>query len=128
MRLLVDTHALLWWFFDAAELSPDAREAIADADNEAWVSSASGWEIATKHRLGRLPEAGDIARRLPSYLGRGRFEVLPISMEHALAAGGLPGPHRDPFDRMLIAQARLEDLTIVTRDPVFRDYGAAILW
>lgn len=128
MRLLLDTHALLWWIFDAADLPAAARAAIADADNEALVSSASGWEIATKHRLGKLPEAGDVVGRLPSYLRRGRLEALPISIEHALMAGGLPGPHRDPFDRMLIAQARLEELTVVTRDRVFRDYGVPVLW
>jgi PIN domain nuclease of toxin-antitoxin system len=128
MRLLLDTHALLWWIFDSADLPATSRAAIADADNEALVSSASGWEIATKHRLGKLPEADDVVGRLPFYLRRGRLEGLPISLEHALAAGGLPGPHRDPFDRMLIAQARLEELTVVTRDRVFRDYGVPTLW
>jgi PIN domain nuclease of toxin-antitoxin system len=92
------------------------------------VSAASAWEITTKHRLGRLPEAGDVAARLPHYLRRARFAVLNISLDHAMAAGALPGPHRDPFDRMLVAQARIEELTVATTDRVFRDYGVAVIW
>lgn len=128
MRLLLDTHALLWWLFDSDDLSASARAAIAEPENPVVVSSASAWEIATKHRIGKLPEAGDVVQRLPDYLRRGRLDVLPISLEHALEAGGLPGPHKDPFDRMLIAQARLDVLTVVTRDSVFADYGVPVLW
>ena len=127
MRLLLDTHALLWWLFDSDDLSASARAAIAEPENPVVVSSASAWEIATKHRIGKLPEAGDVVQRLPDYLRRGRLDVLPISLEHALEAGGLPGPHKDPFDRMLIAQARLEVLTVVTLDSVFADYGVPVL-
>lgn len=128
MRVLLDTHALLWWLFDDPKLSRKARKTIAAPDTEALVSSASAWEVATKHRLGKLAEAGDIAVKLPAYLRVGRFTELPISVEHALQAGRLPGPHRDPFDRMLIAQAAIENLRVVTNDPVFRDYGAQVLW
>ena len=110
MRLLLDTHALLWWLFDSREL-PD-----------------TAWEIATKHRLGKLPEAGDVVHRLPAYLRRASFEPLPITLEHAREAGGLPGPHKDPVDRMLIAQSRIDALTVVTRDAVFTDYGVPVLW
>jgi PIN domain nuclease of toxin-antitoxin system len=92
------------------------------------VSAASAWEITTKHRLGRLPDVGDVPARLPQYLDRARFAVLNISLEHAMAAGALPGPHKDPFDRMLAAQARLEDLIVATTDRVFRDYGVAVIW
>ena len=127
VRLLLDTHALLWWLFDDPRLSSIARSAIADPQNEVIISAASAWEIATKHRLGRLPEAGDVAARLPHYLRRARLSVLSISLEHAMAAGALPGPHTD-FDRMLVAQARVEDLTVATTDPVFRDYGVAVVW
>ena len=128
MRLLLDTHALLWWLFDDLKLSSVARSAIADPQNEVVVSAASAWEIATKHRLGRLPEAGDLAAYLPDYLRRARLSVLSISLEHAMAAGALPGPHRDPFDRMIVAQAQVEDLVVATADRVFRDYGVAVVW
>ena len=128
VRLLLDTHALLWWLFDDPSLSPAARSAIVNPQNEVSVSAASAWEIATKHRLGRLPEAGDVAVNLPRYLRRARISVLSISLEHAMAAGALPGPHRDPFDRMLVAQARAENLVVATTDRVFRDYGVAVVW
>lgn len=128
MKVLLDTHALLWWLFDDPKLSRKARKAIADPATEALVSSASAWEIATKHRLGKLPEAGDVATKLPAYLRAGRFTELPISVQHALRAGSLPGPHRDPFDRMLIAQAAIENLPIVTNDPILRDYGVSVIW
>ncbi len=128
MKVLLDTHALLWWFFDDPKLSLPARQAIADPAHEVIVSSASAWEISTKHRLGRLPEAGDVATRLAHYLRKAKFSVLPISLEHALAAGALHGPHKDPFDRMLIAKARLENLPVVTIDSVFKDYGVTVIW
>ena len=118
VRLLLDTHALLWWLFDP-KLSSAARLAIANPQNQILVSAASAWEITTKHRLG-LPEAGDVPVHLPRYLNRARFAVLNISLEHAIAAGALPGPHKDPFDRMLVAQARIEDLAVATTDQVFR--------
>jgi len=127
-RVLLDTHALLWWLFDDPRLSERARDVIRSADTVVLVSSASGWEIGTKHRLGRLPEATEVVHNLPPLLRRSRMEVLPIALEHALAAGMLPGPHRDPFDRMLIAQARLERLPIVTNDPVFARYEVEVLW
>ena len=128
MRLLLDTHALLWWIFDSADLSTPARRAIAEPDNAILVSSAAAWEIATKHRLGKLPDAGAVVGTLPTLLRRARFDDLLISLAHALEAGALPGPHKDPFDRMLIAQARLDDLTVVTLDPIFADYGVPALW
>lgn len=128
VRLLLDTHALLWWLFDDPKLSAAARAAIADPHSEVYVSAASAWEIATKHRLGRLPEAGDVALRLPHYLRRARFAVLNIALEHAIAAGALPGPHKDPFDRMLIAQARIDALAVATTDRVFQEYRVAVIW
>ncbi len=128
MRLLLDTHALLWWLFDDPKLSETAREVIRDPNNDILVSSASAWEIATKHRLGKLPEAEEAVRDLPRLLRKARFEVLPILLEHALLAGILAGPHRDPFDRMLIAQARLEEVPVVTTDPIFGRYGVKLAW
>ncbi len=127
-RFLLDTHALLWWLFDDPRLSRPAYDIIQEPDNKILVSSASGWEIATKYRLGKLPHAGEAADNLPSLLHRSRMTVLQITMEHALAAGSLPGPHRDPFDRMLIAQGQLEELTIVTSDPAFEQYPVTLLW
>lgn len=127
-RVLLDTHTLLWWLFDDPRLSERARDVIRSADTAVLVSSASGWEIGTKHRLGRLPEATEVVGNLPPLLRRSRMEILPIALEHALAAGMLPGPHRDPFDRMLIAQAGLERLPIVTNDPVFARYEVDVVW
>jgi len=126
--LILDTHALLWWFFDDPHLSEAARAAIAAPEHTVWVSAASAWEIATKTRLGKLPEAADMAEKLPHYLMKARFRELPISLAHSLKAGGLPGPHRDPFDRMLIAQAFATGRPVVTIDPVFRDYGVRTIW
>ncbi len=128
MRLLLDTHALLWWLTDDQKLPGDPRDAIADPENDIFVSSASAWEISTKFRLGKLPEIGDISSRLAYYVRKSGFQSLSISLEHAAEAGQLPGPHRDPFDRMLIAQANIEKLRVVTVDPVFHDYGIQILW
>lgn len=126
--LLLDTHALLWWLFDDPRLSDVARENIAAPEHKVWVSAASAWEIATKTRIGKLPEAGDVTEKLPVYLRRARFLELPVTVAHALKAGGLPGPHRDPFDRMLIAQSFLNGFPVVTIDPVFREYGVGTLW
>jgi len=127
-RYLLDTHVLLWWLFDDPKLSGPAHDVIQAPENTILVSSASGWEIATKHRLGKLPHADEAARDLPSLLRKSRMTVLPITMEHALAAGALPGPHRDPFDRMLIAQGRIEGLPIVTSDRVFEQYPVELIW
>ncbi|HLA74906.1 MAG TPA: type II toxin-antitoxin system VapC family toxin [Gammaproteobacteria bacterium] len=128
MKVLLDTHALLWWLFDDPKLSAKAKRAIKNPDNVIFASTASAWEMATKYRLGKLPGAELVVRQLPALLQSARIEPLPISMEHALAAGNLPGPHRDPFDRMLIAQARLENLPIVTLDEAFKGYGVKIIW
>lgn len=127
-RYLLDTHVLLWWLFDDPKLSGPAHDVIQAPENTILVSSASGLEIATKHRLGKLSHAGEAARDLPSLLRKSRMTVLPITMEHALAAGALPGPHRDPFDRMLIAQGRIEGLPIVTSDRVFKQYPVELIW
>ena len=128
MKALLDTHALLWWLFDDPHLSTTARDFIANAENEILVSAASAWEIATKHRIGKLPEAGDIVRLLPMYIRQARFAELSVAVDDGLLAGSLPGPHKDPFDRMLIAQARLRSLPVLSIDPVFREYGVTVVW
>ena len=125
---LLDTHVLLWWLFDDPKLSRLACQVIRAPDNTILVSSASGWEISTKYRLGKLPHAGEAAHNLPSLLRQSCIETMPITMEHALTAGGLPGPHCDPFDRMLIAQGQIEGIAIVTADPAFKRYSVEIVW
>jgi PIN domain nuclease of toxin-antitoxin system len=127
-RFLLDTHVLLWWLFDVHRLTVLARSIIQNPANTILVSSASGWEISTKYRLGKLPQAEEAVSNLPSLLQRARMDVLPISIEHALAAGALPGPHRDPFDRMLIAQGQIEKLSIVTSDAAFKQYSVTLIW
>lgn len=128
MRLLIDTHALLWWLTDDPALTVSARKHLARAGNTVFVSSASAWEIATKFRIGKLPDAGDLLADFAGYMARERFEGLPISTDHAVRAGLLPGPHKDPFDRMLIAQAQAEDLPILSNDAAFDTYSVRRLW
>ena len=125
---LVDTHALLWWLFDDRRLSGRARQVMEDGANQLLVSSASGWEIMTKHRLGKLPHAGEAVRNLRGAIQRAGFEPLPISLEHAIEAGRLASPHRDPFDRMLAAQARLERIPLISDDQVFASLSVSTLW
>ena len=128
MRLLLDTHALLWWLDGDRRLSPRARRAIGNAANLVLVSAASAWEITTKSRLGKLPGAADVAADVAGCVSAQGFTALDISILHAQRAGHLPGDHRDPFDRMLIAQAQLEDLPVVSDDAVFDGYGVMRFW
>jgi PIN domain nuclease of toxin-antitoxin system len=124
VRLLLDTHALLWWLADDPKLGRAAREAIADPAALVHVSAASLWEIAIKANLGKLDLGdADLAAEIPA----NGFVELPIAARHALAAGALPRHHDDPFDRMLVAQAQLEDLVVVTRDSTFAAYGVSVL-
>ena len=126
MKLLLDTHALIWWIIDSPQLSQAARTAIAEPRNAVLASVVSGYEIAYKQRLGKLP-AG-IPEDLPSALRDARIRTQQLSLEHTIAAGQLPGPHRDPWDRMIMAQAMAGGLTVVTMDSVFRDYGVPVCW
>ncbi|MGQ0594102.1 MAG: type II toxin-antitoxin system VapC family toxin [Gammaproteobacteria bacterium] len=128
MNLLLDTHVLIWWLGDLPMLSAGARDVVTDRENEAFVSSASAFEISTKYRLGKLPVAPAFVDGLAEHLRREGFRPLAISLPHALAAGRLPGPHKDPFDRILIAQARLEGFTVVTSDPIFQRYRVPVVW
>ncbi len=128
MRLLLDTHALLWWLFDDPKLPDTPRGLLADPDNEVMVSSASAWEICTKHRIGKLPAAAPLVEDIPGWLKRAGFTELPISIRHAQKAGKWPQPHRDPFDRMLAAQSLLEDLPIVGRDDALATFGVQLIW
>lgn len=129
MRLLLDTHAFLWWVFADSKLSRRARTAIDDdIENNVFVSAASAWEIATKHRIGKLPDARVVADNIPATVVAEGFNELAISMRHAQRAGDLVGHHQDPFDRMLIAQAILEDLILVSNEQAFDAYGVRRLW
>jgi PIN domain nuclease of toxin-antitoxin system len=123
-RLLVDTHVLLWWLTDDPALSPPARDAIADPVNEPFVSAASVWEIAIKRSLGKLTAPDD----LPDRIEDEGFAWLPISANHAWQVRELPPHHRDPFDRMLVAQALIERLALITSDPHFGPYGVQVRW
>ncbi len=128
MRLLLDTHTLLWWLADDPSLSAVARRLTGRSSNNVLISAASAWEIATKVRLGKLAGAEELAADFAGILARERFEPLPISMEHGIRAGLLPGPHKDPFDRMLVAQCLAENLPMVSNDSIFDAYGVRRLW
>lgn len=128
MRLLLDTHALIWWLAGSNRLSMTAHRAIADESNRILVSAASAWELTTKYRLGKLPGVEQIADRIPDAIAEQGFEELPITVDDAARAGALPGPHRDPFDRMLIAQSQSHALAIVSTDDKFDQYGVRRIW
>ena len=128
MRFLLDTHTLLWCFNASPSLSPRARRLIENGGNELLVSAASAWEIATKVRLGKLSTGEELVADLDRYLNQLGCDALPISLEHAVRAGALPGEHRDPFDRMLIAQALMENLPIISNDRIFDAYHVRRIW
>ena len=128
MRFLLDTHTLIWWMTDDRRLSKPARSLIAQRDNVSLVSAVSAWEIATKVRLGRFPMAADLVQSFIADVTRERMEILAVSAEHGIRAGSLPGPHQDPFDRMLIAQASAENVPIVSNDRAFDHYDVERLW
>ena len=128
MRILLDTHTLLWWMTTDPHLSKSAHALIKNRDNTALVSAVSAWEIATKVRLGRLPTAVDLIHNFVEDLTRERIDTLPVTAEHGIRAGLLPGPHQDPFDRMLIAQALAENVPIVSNDSALDGYGVNRLW
>ena len=128
MRLLLDTHALLWWLDGDPRLPVRLRRLIADEMNVVLISAASVWEITTKARLGRLPAAADVATDVPAAIASQGFEPLDITLAHAQRAGTLASAHRDPFDRMLVAQAQLENLPLVTNDEAVRAFEIRSIW
>jgi len=123
VRLLLDTHAFLWWLDGDRRLPARIRGVIAEAANEVLVSAASVWEITTKARLGKLPGATEVAADVPACIASQGFVPLPITVHHAQRAGALAGRHRDPFDRMLIVQAQGEGLPIASNETIVDDYG-----
>ena len=128
MKLLLDTHALLWWFTDDARLPATVRQIIADERNEVFVSAASAWEIATKQRIGKLEDVPDAARRFAELVEADGFSHLPVDHLHALRAGSYPCTHRDPFDRMLAAQSEIDELVLVTCDPAIANFPCQTFW
>ena len=128
MRILLDTHAFLWWLAGSERLSGAARNVISNPENDILISAASAWEIATKHRLGRLPGAEAVVHDVVGCIVSQGFQELPITARHGERAGRLPGPHRDPFDRMLIAQAMTFDFPLVSIETLFDRYGVNRIW
>jgi PIN domain nuclease of toxin-antitoxin system len=122
VSLLLDTHVVLWWLADDPSLSAEIKDRL-DHEPDIYVSSATVWEVTVKQAIGKLKEPAD----LPERIRNSGFRDLPVGSEHAIAAGRLPMIHRDPIDRMLIAQARCEDLTLVTRDSRCQQYEVAVL-
>ena len=128
MRLLLDTHALLWWVDDDPQLSTQARNLIGDAENDCYVSLVSAWEMAIKCATGQLKLAVSVQRYYQEHLPANDFQLLPIDLGHATLVEPLPLHHRDPFDRLLIAQAWQEGLTLVSSDTAFDAYGITRVW
>ncbi len=129
MNCLLDTHVPLWWLFDDSHLVETVRRLLRDAENEILVSSASVWEIASKYRLGKLPQASEeVAEDIPAWLEKAQFKPLSITVTHAQLAGSWKVRHRDPFDRMLAAQSRLLDIPLITNDKAFALFEIETIW
>ena len=126
-RILLDTHALIWWLEGGMKLSPAARLAIANPESTVLVSAASAWEIAIKQHAGKF-RVPDLVKDFQGRLQQEGFVELPISIEHSVRAGALPGSHKDLFDRVLIAQSQVENAAMVTRDSLFRKYAVQCVW
>ncbi|MFN4208049.1 MAG: type II toxin-antitoxin system VapC family toxin [Agrobacterium albertimagni] len=128
MSILLDTHAFLWWVTADPRLSAAAKTAIDDPSTRRCVSSVTAFEIANKFRIGKLEMAGEIIESFDAVLGDAGFEKLAVTSSHALLAGQIPSGHKDPFDRILAAQAKLENLAMLTIDPAFDTFGVQRLW
>lgn len=128
MRVLLDTHVFMWWINDDARLSEAARELLSDGGNELLFSVASGWEMAIKIGLGKLTVTGNLGSFLSERLTENAMEVLPLSLSHAVGVTELPHHHRDPFDRLLVAQAIFEGIPLLTADPHLSQYPVEVIW
>ncbi len=128
MKALLDTHVFLWWIMDDESLTPYIRDFIADEGNDLFLSSASCWEIAIKAKIGRLKLRENPEKFIPDQMIANNISGLPIQLVHALHVYNLPDYHRDPFDRMLVAQARIEKISIITNDRLIADYDVKIIW
>jgi PIN domain nuclease of toxin-antitoxin system len=127
-RFLCDTHALLFWLLDSKGLSKKARAIFTNPDHQIIVSAASVWEISTKVRIGKLPEAVEFAKEPSRWIQRARFEELPVSVRHAQRAGSYTAKHADPFDRMLAAQSEIEKIPLLTRDKALHAFAVKCVW
>ncbi|MGY4397479.1 PIN domain nuclease of toxin-antitoxin system [Sphingomonas sp. UYAg733] len=127
-RYLLDTHGLIWWWTNPDRLGPAGRELIAAGDHAIVVSVASVWEIAIKTQSGKLAEIENFERDYKPLMESNGFESLAVADDHAMRAGFLPGAHRDPFDRLLAAQALIEGMSVITRDPEFAAFGCDVIW
>ncbi|GMV61057.1 MAG: hypothetical protein AMXMBFR74_02260 [Parvibaculum sp.] len=128
MRLLLDTHTFIWWMTNDRALPASAREIIGREDNDVFLSAATAWEMAIKHKIGKLPVVAGFIADVPGAMEAEGFVELPVSVVHGQMAGALDGHHKDPFDRMLIAQALCEELTLVSNETRFDTYGVTRLW
>ena len=128
MRLLLDTHAFIWMFDKPERLSPKAHALLADGSNELILSVVSVWEMQIKIQLGKLKFTVPLRELVESQKQTNGVQILPVELEHALALDALPAHHKDPFDRLLVAQANVEDASLVSRDPLFSSYPVKLLW
>jgi len=128
VRVLLDTSTILWWFAGDAKLSTTARNLLSRDDTIALVSAASAWEICAKVRIGKLPTAHDLCEDFLGIVTKHQFEPLAITVEHGRLAGRMAGTHKDPFDRILAAQALVEDVPLVANDPAFAAFGVKVVW
>lgn len=128
MKLLLDTHAFIWSFDEPEKLSPKALALLADGDNDLVLSVVSVWEMQIKIQLGRLKFTLPLRELVESQKQTNGIQVLPVKLEHVLTLDTLPAPHKDPFDRLLVAQANVEGALLVSRDPLFSSYPVKVLW
>lgn len=128
MRYLLDTHTALWWWSDETKLGAAGYAVLTDARSEVLVSAASAWEVATKYRSGKLPDIGDPATNYRRHMEESGFLGLAVTEAHAMLGGSFESDHRDPFDRLIAAQAIVEGLVVITRDPKIAAFGCAVLW
>lgn len=127
-QYLLDTHALIWWWTDPSRLSAQAYDVIADGKNTIFVSSASVWEMATKHRKGKLGQASQILHRFPELIDKNDFKLLTINWQHAKQSGQFTQTHADPFDRMLVAQSQIEQMPLISCDEMVKQFPVTVLW
>jgi PIN domain nuclease of toxin-antitoxin system len=128
VKYLIDTHVFLWWVLDDPQLSTTCREIMSDGENRIYFSAASAWEIAIKAQIGKLPLPEPPSTYVPDRVNRNGFTALPITLDHTLHTYSLPLHHRDPFDRILVAQSELEDLPILTADDLIAQCNVRIIW